>query len=120
MKIDEAAAYLEKRLEVRCFPPWEHEAIRTLLNAYEAATNGAWISADERTPMEGEIVEITRMPKVDRARYSPSRNQFFPWSLIDWPTQGIAEGTYSRLREAVTHWKRVPEPGASDTKEENK
>lgn len=113
MKPDEAVAVVQQAIDWICFSnkPLVGEAVRVLLDRYEAIVNGAWIPIEERVPLEGEVVEITRMPKVDRARYAPSRNQFFPWSLIDWPTQGTAEGTYSRLREAVTHWRRGPEPG---------
>lgn len=90
-------------------------ALRALLEGYEAAVNGVWISVEEHTPIEGEVVEIVSIPEVDRARYTPSDNPFFPWSLIDWPTPETEEGTFFRGREVVTHWRRGPEPGGEGT-----
>lgn len=93
----------------------EESAIRTLLEGFEAAKD-TWIPIEECTPVEGEVVEIVSISKADRARYTPSNNLFFPWSLIDWPTPETEEGTFSRRREAVTHWRRGPELGGEDEK----
>ena len=66
-----------------------------------------WIPISEKTPNIGDVVEVCKVSKEDRARYRPDENEFFPWRLIGWPSPETEEGTFMRRTGAVTHWRGV-------------
>jgi hypothetical protein len=119
MKINEALSIIDSAYQGGMFfphTPGLGEACRVVADGYRAAVKPKeqeeWVSVIQMMPKLGESVEVAKfmLSNVHKAVYEPDENQFYPWRLIDYMPTGI----WRRQAEAVTHWRRGPEPGKGE------